>query len=72
MSTMDGKEILNQRNALGLSRSQAAELWGINPRTLESLEQGRAANATTLGLLATIIAYHRDFGPPPRRLTHDE
>lgn len=63
---MDGKDVRAARQSLGLSRGQAADLWGIHPRTLESIEQGRGrGDGSTLRLLETIIRYHRAFGPPP-------
>ncbi|MBP7338828.1 helix-turn-helix domain-containing protein [Niveispirillum sp.] len=65
MSTLTGPEIQAARQALGLSQSQAASLWGVNVETLRQIERERSRPETTLGLLSTVIAYHRAYGPPP-------
>lgn len=68
MTTLTGPEVQAAREALGLSQPQAAHLWGIKVDTLRQIERERVKPATTLGLLTTIIRYHRAFGPPPEDL----
>jgi len=43
------------REERGLSRREAAELLGVNQRTLEDLEYGRSPNSPLWGVLARVV-----------------
>lgn len=53
---MTPTELRAWRETRGLRRPAAAELLGLNLRTLEALEDGRSAGTTVLPILARLTA----------------
>jgi transcriptional regulator with XRE-family HTH domain len=54
-SDVDAAGLRAWRSSRGLSRQQAADMLGINPRTLEGLEQGRYPGSPLWGPVSRLI-----------------